>query len=270
MSVDCGSCFAKYLLCLFNFAFFILGSIVLGVGIWLAADKSSFIALLKMVENEHIEQFTQPAVIEQMAYVLIACGVLMFLLSFLGYCGAIRESPCMLTTYGILMIVIVIAQITVGGLAAGYKDRARDETKNFLQKTITRYYSTAEHTDAVSLMWNHMMAEMKCCGVVDYTDFNKSDNWNQQKGDRVVPEACCHQEDRFGVIKPRDESCPRSPTDSNSNYHKGCYDALIDWIIRNRNIIIIVAVGIGLVELLLIFLSFCLCKSIDRYRVMRL
>lgn len=32
-----------------------------------------------------------------MAYVLIATGAVMFLLSFLGYCGAIRESPCMLT-----------------------------------------------------------------------------------------------------------------------------------------------------------------------------
>lgn len=32
-----------------------MGSVVLGVGVWLAADKASFIALLKMVENEHIE-----------------------------------------------------------------------------------------------------------------------------------------------------------------------------------------------------------------------
>lgn len=81
MSVDCGSCVAKYFLCLFNFAFFvsapthrqsllwqpitqpgmqtasvpqILGSVVLLVGIWVAADKSSFIALLKLVESEHV------------------------------------------------------------------------------------------------------------------------------------------------------------------------------------------------------------------------
>lgn len=53
-----------------------------------------------------MQEFTQPAVIEQMAYVLIACGALMFFLSFLGYCGAIRESQCMLTTvsYGIVCL----------------------------------------------------------------------------------------------------------------------------------------------------------------------
>lgn len=55
-----------------------------------------------------LQQFTQPAVIEQMAYVLIACGALMFFLSFLGYCGAIRESPCLLTTVIIIIIITII------------------------------------------------------------------------------------------------------------------------------------------------------------------
>ncbi|XP_017475543.1 PREDICTED: CD82 antigen-like, partial [Rhagoletis zephyria] len=98
MGSDCGVWLAKYLLCLFNFLFFVVGTIVLGTGIWLAVDKASLIALLKMVDSEHINQFTQPRVIEQMAYVLIVIGAVMFFMSFLGYCGAIRESRCLLTT----------------------------------------------------------------------------------------------------------------------------------------------------------------------------
>uniref|UniRef100_A0A1B0BHA8 Uncharacterized protein n=1 Tax=Glossina palpalis gambiensis TaxID=67801 RepID=A0A1B0BHA8_9MUSC len=113
MGYDCGVWIGKYVLCIFNFLFFylqiklflnqnkneiikktsnkiifrvpvdpvehacyerVLGTIVLGIGIWLAVDKASLIALLKMVENEHINQFTQPQVIEQLAYVLIAIG----------------------------------------------------------------------------------------------------------------------------------------------------------------------------------------------------
>lgn len=46
----------------------------------------------------HPQQFTAPAVIDQLAYVLIACGAVTFFLSFLGYCGAIRESTCLLYT----------------------------------------------------------------------------------------------------------------------------------------------------------------------------
>lgn len=44
------------------------------------------------------QNFTQPGVIEQVSYILIAIGALMFIVSFLGYCGALRESQCMLTT----------------------------------------------------------------------------------------------------------------------------------------------------------------------------
>lgn len=40
--------------------------------------------------------------IEQLAYVLVVCGTVMFILSFLGYCGAIRESQCLLTIVSIL------------------------------------------------------------------------------------------------------------------------------------------------------------------------
>lgn len=33
----------------------VTGVIVLGIGIWLVADQSSFIGLLKSVEHEHIQ-----------------------------------------------------------------------------------------------------------------------------------------------------------------------------------------------------------------------
>lgn len=267
MASDCGVWFAKYVLCIFNFIFFILGTIVLGAGIWLAADKASLIALLKMVESEHLQQFTQPAVIEQMAYVLIVCGAVMFLLSFLGYCGAIRESQCLLTTYGVFMIIILIAEVTVGGLAAGYKDRAKSETKTFLQSTITKYYSSAEHTDAVTLMWNHLMAQMSCCGVNDFNDFETSPAWHTNKGNRTIPEACCKLADKT-TFRPEDPNCPI--TRNNSFQDMGCYEAVIDWILSNKNIVIGVGIGVGIIQLLAIFLAFCLCKAIDKYRGMRL
>lgn len=76
MGQDVGSCCAKYILCLFNFIFFvsfcrfnraeetlqfvffrlqILGSLVLGLGLWLLLDKNSIVSLLKSVSNEHVE-----------------------------------------------------------------------------------------------------------------------------------------------------------------------------------------------------------------------
>lgn len=92
------------------------------------------------------------------------------------------------------------------------------ETKNFLQSTISRYYASTESTDAVSLMWNHLMGELRCCGVENYKDFDLSEKWRVRSNDRVVPEACCVLERQKGVFIPRDPTCPKSPSESNSHY----------------------------------------------------
>jgi len=43
-----------------------------------------------------LKQITEPTVIEQAAYMLIAAGASMFVVGFLGYCGTSHESRCLL------------------------------------------------------------------------------------------------------------------------------------------------------------------------------
>lgn len=64
------------------------------------------------------------------------------------------------------------------------------------------------------------MIEMKCCGVNDYNDFSKSDSWNLNRGNKTVPEACCHQSIRDGESRPTDDTCTTSPSEANSFYKK--------------------------------------------------
>ncbi|XP_017787278.1 PREDICTED: CD82 antigen-like [Nicrophorus vespilloides] len=54
MVYDCGACIAKYLLCIWNFLFFLIGSAILAIGIWLAVESESFISLLKVIPKEHL------------------------------------------------------------------------------------------------------------------------------------------------------------------------------------------------------------------------
>lgn len=142
------------------------------------------------------------------------------------------------------MILILLAELTVGGLAIGYKTRVsnkcfqknlnislpnpwliwtypfqtKDETMKFLQSTITRYYSysTSNQTDVVTAAWNEIMIDLNCCGVQNYKDFESSPAWNANKGNRTVPETCCILEN--GMLK--DPNCPNSPTDANSYMNK--------------------------------------------------
>nr|CAD7587623.1 unnamed protein product [Timema genevievae] len=208
------------------------------------------------------EKFTTPTVIEQVSYILIAAGAFVFVVSFLGYCGAIRESRCLLTTYGVLLLIILVMEITAGGLAAAYKKEAETESRTMLKNSIKKYYATQDKADAVTLMWNYFMAQMKCCAVDNYLDFKESPKWGTNK---TVPEACCVLVGDLNKFTPKDPQCPNNPSESNSYYMKGCYETFYNWLMEHINTAIGVGIGLGLLQLLGIFFAFCLCKSIDGY-----
>ena len=109
----------------------------------------------------NFQELTEPTVIEQGAYMLIACGAFIFVLSFLGYCGAIKESRVLLTAYGLFIIIIVLLQVAAIVLAAIYSKEAETHTKEFFKHTIRKYYTTKNRKDAVTLSWDFMMAEVR-------------------------------------------------------------------------------------------------------------
>ncbi|XP_034243906.1 CD82 antigen-like [Thrips palmi] len=258
MSTDCGSCLAKYVLCLFNFVLFLLGGVVLGVGAWYAADSASIAKLMHTIENTQGHKLPD---LTASAYILIAAGAFVFIISFLGYCGAVRESRCLLTTYGVLLVLILILEVAAGIIGAAYKDQVTTETKGLLKATIVKNY-TANENDSVTYVWNHLMAQLQCCGVDNFRDFAEAEQWKSYT-QKVVPEACCVLQQPVFDLKPVNSECVYNPSEANSYLYKGCYKALGDWINKHMDVVIGVGIGLGVVQLSAIFLAFCLAKSIN-------
>lgn len=48
------------------------------------------------------------------AIILIVFGSIVFLISFFGCCGAIKESYCMTMTYATVLLIIFIGQVVIG------------------------------------------------------------------------------------------------------------------------------------------------------------
>nr|XP_045593314.1 tetraspanin-1-like isoform X2 [Procambarus clarkii] len=263
MALDCGTAFAKYLLCFFNFIFFAAGGLVLALSIWLAVDNTSFLLLTRVSDNESLQQFNQPSVMEHGAYVLIVAGGLVFLIGFLGCCGAAMESRALLTMYGLMIIVIFILEVTGGALAAVYKTEAKEELQNFLKHTLKHYYSTHDQANSVTVAWNALMGQLKCCGVNNYTDFQQAALWQANKSsDILIPRACCVLEGDPIKFYPLDPSCPSSPNQDNSYYLTGCYGRLMQWVENHVNVLMGIGIGVGLFELLSVAFAFCLCSSL--------
>ncbi|XP_051168039.1 tetraspanin-1-like isoform X2 [Leptopilina boulardi] len=240
--MGCTSRCAKYFLCFFNFIFFIAGGAALAVGIWLIADKNSFINLIRQIDDTDVLNNTDAHILEMISYILIIAGALTFFVSFLGYCGAMFESRCLLCVYGILILIVLILECVVVGLAFELKGDAEKETQNLLKSTI-KYYSG--QNDAVTLAWDQIMTQFQCCGVENYNDFKYATNWTQRK---TVPEACCKK----GGL---DSNCIFNPTDDNSNYQTGCFKKLVEAIENNAEIIIGVCAGLVFIEVLVIILA---------------
>jgi len=284
MVADCSANCARWIICLSNFILVCIGTVLLVLGTWLAADKASFINFsLNVTNNKYIlgsnftedagqilQEFVEPAVIEQAAYILVALGAFIFIISFLGYCGAVKESRVLLSAYGVFLIIIIALQIALVILWTLYKSQAEHHSKGFLKSTLSKYYTTGDHGNAVSLSWDLVMAHMNCCGVDGYTDFRTAKlfvEMSSREGlGRQVPESCCTLSGDPLLLNPTHPSCTTRPTQSNSHLSTGCYTKFSHLVRSNLNLVIGAVVIIATTQLLSIIFSFCLCKAVGQER----
>ncbi|XP_038840688.1 CD9 antigen-like [Salvelinus namaycush] len=100
-----GETCVKYILFIFNFVFWLAGTGVLAVGLWLRFDSRTE----GLFSGED-----SPSVFFTGVYILIAAGALMMVVGFLGCCGAIKESPCMLGLFFFFLLLIFGVEVAAG------------------------------------------------------------------------------------------------------------------------------------------------------------
>lgn len=59
------------------------------------------------------------------AVFIIIVGVVVFVIGFLGCCGAVKENYCMVTTFAVLLAIIFILEIVAGALGFTYKKKVK-------------------------------------------------------------------------------------------------------------------------------------------------
>jgi len=205
----------------FNFLFWLLGCAILGVGIWVRVDPQ----FQEYVKQGNLEELYTAA------YILIAVGVIIMLLGFLGCCGAIRESQCMLVTFFIFLFIIFIVLLAAGIWAVVNKDKFRDKVNDFIKEKVKKY---KEGDEMAKQLMDNMQENLKCCGADGPSDYIVAL--------KVPPKSCMS-----GTL---------------TQFTKGCTEALFKSISDNLLIVAGVAIGIGLVMLFGMIFSMMLCCSI--------
>lgn len=140
----------KYLLFFFNFIFWLSGSLVLAVGLWLRFDPN--VASL-------LNEDGAPETFFIAVYILIGVGGIMMLVGFFGCCGAVRESQCLLGSFFACLLVIFGAEVAAGVFGFLKKDKVIEEVQNFYTASI----SNIPPSDNSTLIANYHKI-LDCCG----------------------------------------------------------------------------------------------------------
>ncbi|XP_035184034.1 CD82 antigen [Oxyura jamaicensis] len=242
----------KYFLFLFNLLFLILGAVILGFGIWILADKTSFIAVL---------QTSSPS-LKSGAYILIGVGALTMLMGFLGCLGAVNEIRCLLALYFTCLMVILITQVAAGLVIYFQKEMLKDELSKIVEQLIVDY-DPSNGDKNLQDAWDYVQNQISCCG------WNGAKDWENNKilkNESMLLYPCsCSAED----AKPENTGFCNLDGQLNSTapyvwpvHEQGCMDGVQKWLKDNLGIILGVCTGVAVIELLGMILSISLCKNI--------
>lgn len=206
----------KYLMFFFNLLIFLAGAALLGIGIWIVVAADSF---RDVVSSDPL--------IFNAVYIIIAVGAALFLIGFLGCCGAVNENRCLLGTFFAFVLVLFLLQIVGAVLAIVL----RVQTEELARETF-KDYSTNEE---VKKGWDTFQQAFECCGVDGPGDWTKET--------LPVPNSCCASNSTCTVVTAFDVGCKERVS-------------TMFWILAG------VAFGILLIELLALIFSCCLYRSI--------
>ncbi|KAL1498330.1 hypothetical protein ABEB36_009143 [Hypothenemus hampei] len=229
--VSGGMTCVKYLLFCFNLLFAISGLAILVVGV---------IAHLRIYAQ--YSNFVYPSY-QAAPIILITVGVIIFLISFFGCCGALKENHCMIITFSVLLGIILIGEIAAG--VVGYINRNEVELMldNKLNSTMYQYYTSKD----IQRTWDVAQHELECCGM------NGADDWQKVNRNYSLPHTCCPNTQNDG-------SC----TKGSDHYKASCIEKLQSLLVKYASVIGAAGLGIAGFQVLGIIFACALARHIRK------
>ncbi|XP_072298333.1 tetraspanin 35 isoform X2 [Eucyclogobius newberryi] len=242
--MSCARCL-KFLMLFFNGIIFLAGAGILAVGIWVKVDSGSILGFLGKIPNAPSEL----SQVLNVGYLLIALGALLVIIGFLGCCGAMRESKCMLLLFFVIVMLIFLAEVAGAIVLLVFRPLVDSLFVKFGIIAVQNIRTDYGKNDDVTGLWDTTMSTLKCCGFNNYTDFINS-TYHRNNG---YPSMCC-----------QDGGAPCGNNTNSTASVPGCFTRIKALIEDNSKVIIGVALGIAVLELGAMITSmslFCSLKS---------
>ncbi|XP_013135392.1 PREDICTED: leukocyte surface antigen CD53-like isoform X1 [Papilio polytes] len=208
--MGCGEFLVKYILFFTNLFFALAGLALLGLGV---AVQIQGTAVINIADSTY-----QVAPIASMVV-----GGVVFLIAFFGCCGAIRESNCMLITYSLFMIILMILKITLASLIFVNLDK--------LVAGVPQVLNEAFNRDRIA--FQEIEKAFTCCGPTGPLSYMNI----------ALPETCCATQ-------------PCTPL----NAYRGC-DEQVQGLLETFGLAIgVVCIVVVAIELVAVVFGLCLAN----------
>ncbi|XP_039956553.1 CD63 antigen [Bactrocera neohumeralis] len=218
----------KYLIYIANIVFLVCGVLIIVLGSFMVGNLGD------------ISSFDEAINVDTLPILIIILGCIIFVISFVGCCGAIRENSCLMTTYAVFMFILFVLQVVL----VVWVFIKRDE---FL-KTMTDLVSTAwnENDSAKGFPMDALQLSFKCCGKTSYNDYISAG--------KDVPVSCCGSLDATVCTADVYQTKP------------GCTAEFVGFWQTNTNIIRFAGIAVAAIELAVFTIACCLASSMRRSR----
>nr|XP_054773114.1 tetraspanin-15-like isoform X1 [Lytechinus pictus] len=235
---DCGHTTLKVLVVIYNIFFWLVGATLLAVGIYAEIEKRNYEAVSDVLLN--------PAI------VLLVIGCFMFVVTFIGGVGALRENITLLKIFGWTISIIFLLQLIAAILAIVFKTKAKELVSSGFSSALENYYDDPDIHFAVDTV----QQKLECCGGFDFNDWENNMYFAcQGQASCGVPFSCCvtTKEDmvvntQCGVDIRRGDPQPYAV--DHLIYVRGCTDALLVWFQDHLDIFIGLTLGVCLPQLI--------------------
>ncbi|XP_032060914.1 tetraspanin-8 [Aythya fuligula] len=231
----------KYSMFIFNFLFWVCGSVILGISVWIRVSKDA--------QKELGVDSSLFAGVD----LLIAVGSIIMVLGFLGCCGAIKESRCMLLLFFIGLLLILILQVTGGILGAVYRSQIETSLNTTLKDNVDLLQGTTAEAKQFQETFQKFQTENKCCGLL-----NGAADWGNNFNTDIDGSQIC------GCDPNGEEANLCVSYNRRYVYKTVCREVIIKYVQDHMLIIMGIAFGLAVIEILGLGFSMGLYCQIQR------
>lgn len=189
--------------------------------------------LRQILSNDHLS--------DSVPSIVICIGVFIFIISFFGCCGAMQANVCLLETYSICLLMLVLVQVILACFIFLFiNDIQRDTAQTFSKMWKSRINSKNSR-----VMIDIIQDSLECCGSRSSFDYVAG----------TIPKSCCSRETDICVHEIA--------------FKIGCRDHLRDSIGSSSKAISYACIGAAIFELCGAIMGFILSGYIRKVHAIR-